>query len=37
MRYQSPSMTIADATAWVTEAQSVYDETLGTMLKDGVL
>lgn len=37
IRYRSPSMTLADATAWVTEAQSVYDETIGQMLKDGVL
>ena len=37
MRYQSPSMTITDASAWVGEAHSVHEETIGQMVKDGVL
>lgn len=37
MRYQSPSMTVAAASAWVEEALSVYEETIGQMVKDGVL
>ncbi|MHB1826829.1 MAG: hypothetical protein ACYCV6_03925 [Steroidobacteraceae bacterium] len=37
MRYKSPSMTVAAASAWVAEALSVYDETIAQMVKDGVL
>jgi len=37
MRYRPPSMTAADATSWLANAESVYLETVGTMTKDRVL
>jgi len=37
MRYRAPSMAAADATSWLANAESVYQETVGTMIKDGVL
>lgn len=37
MRYRAPSMAAADATSWLANAESVYHETVGTMIKDGVL
>ena len=37
MRYRAPSMAPADATSWLANAESVYHETVGTMIKDGVL
>jgi hypothetical protein len=37
MRYQAPSMNAADATIWVAQAQALHDETIGEMLKDGVI
>ncbi len=37
MRYRAPSMAAADARSWLANAESVYRETVGTMIKDGVL
>jgi hypothetical protein len=37
MRYRAPMMAIADAKSWVADADSIYAETVGAMMKDGVL
>jgi HEPN domain-containing protein len=37
MRYRAPSVSNAQATSWVDEAQLVYDETVGQMMLDGVI
>lgn len=37
MRYRAPSMAATDATSWLANAESVYHETVWTMIKDGVL
>lgn len=37
MRYWAPSVTQADATSWLTDAESIYRETVAEMIKDGVL
>ncbi|MBI4562776.1 MAG: HEPN domain-containing protein [Candidatus Rokubacteria bacterium] len=37
MRYRAPSMTGHDAAAWLREAQSIYQATVGQMFLDGVI
>jgi len=37
MRYQSPSMSVADAQAWCNVADAVFIETVAQMRLDGVL
>jgi HEPN domain-containing protein len=36
MRYRGPAIGAADAVAWLGEAQSIYEATVGQMLLDGV-
>ncbi|MEK6607844.1 MAG: hypothetical protein AABZ30_09305 [Myxococcota bacterium] len=37
MRYRAPTLTAADAATWLADARSVYQETVGQMILDGVL
>lgn len=37
IRYRAPSMTVADAGAWLGDAQAVYQATVGQMFLDGVI
>ena len=37
MRYRAPYMTQADAQSWFADAQAIYQESVGEMLKDGIL
>jgi hypothetical protein len=37
VRYRAPSATRAQATAWLTDAESIYRETVAEMIKDGVV
>jgi hypothetical protein len=37
MRYRAPAMTAAAARTWLTDAESIYRETVAEMIKDGVL
>jgi hypothetical protein len=37
LRYRAPAMSSADGTKWYEDADSVYQETVGQMLLDGVL
>lgn len=37
MRYRAPAMAVADAASWLANADSIYAETVGAMIKDGVL
>lgn len=37
MRYRAPSMTEHDAAAWLGDARSVYQATVGQMFLDGVV
>jgi len=37
MRYRAPSIGNAQATTWLSEARSVYNETVGQMILDGVI
>lgn len=37
MRYQRPSVARAEALRWLDEAELIYQDTIGTMILDGVL
>lgn len=37
MRYRAPYITQAHAQSWFADAQAIYQESVGEMLKDGVL
>ena len=37
MRYCAPAMTASDAAPWLTDARTIYQETVGQMFLDGVL
>lgn len=37
MRYRAPSVTAQDAAAWLQDAQSIYQATVGQMFLDGVI
>ena len=37
LRYRAPSVTQDVASAWLVNAQAIYDQTVGQMLLDGVL
>ncbi len=37
MRYHAPSIIQGEASAWIREARSVYHETIGQMILDGII
>lgn len=37
MRYHSPSMSAGDAQAWLDEANTIYQDTVASMILDGVI
>ncbi len=37
MRYRAPSVSNAQSATWLSEARSIYNETVGQMILDGVI
>lgn len=37
LRYRAPSMTVADANAWLEDARAIYQATVEQMFLDGVI